>query len=112
MRPRPSGIPEAVPGRPGHPFGQAGTTGADGAGARVPMFTACMGVERATDTVERWRAAEAELVVSWRFTVLFRAGYSRTIAFELARQPDVDLHLATELLERGCPVATAREILL
>lgn len=71
-----------------------------------------MGAERATDTVEHRRDAEAELVVSWRFHVLLRAGYSRNVAFELARQPDVDLHLATALLERGCPVATAREILL
>jgi hypothetical protein len=76
------------------------------------MFTDCMGVERTTDATDRRWGAEAELVVSWRFNVLFRAGYSRNVAFELARQPDVDLHLATELLERGCPVATAREILL
>jgi hypothetical protein len=57
------------------------------------------------------RGADAELVLSWRFEVLFRAGYSRNQAFQLARE-DADLHLATELLERGCPIETAMEILL
>ena len=55
--------------------------------------------------------ADAALVLSWRFEVLFRAGYSRNQAFQLARE-DADLHLATELLERGCPVELAMDILL
>ena len=54
---------------------------------------------------------EAALVLSWRFEVLARAGYSRNQALLLARH-GVDLHMATELLERGCPVETALEILL
>jgi hypothetical protein len=57
------------------------------------------------------RGADAELVLSWRFEVLFRAGYSRNQAFLLARE-GVDLHRATELLEHGCPVEMAMEILL
>ncbi|HSL64057.1 MAG TPA: hypothetical protein VK874_05300 [Gaiellaceae bacterium] len=57
------------------------------------------------------RAAEEELVVSWRFEVLFRAGYTRNQAFLLARQ-GADLHQAVRLLQRGCPVETALEILL
>jgi hypothetical protein len=56
------------------------------------------------------RDADAALVLSWRFEVLFRAGYSRNQAFQLARE-DADLHLATQLLERGCPVELALEIL-
>jgi hypothetical protein len=55
--------------------------------------------------------ADAALVLSWRFEVLFRAGYSRNQAFQLARE-DADLHLAEELLEHGCPVELAMEILL
>ena len=55
--------------------------------------------------------ADAALVLSWRFEVLFRAGYSRNQAFQLARE-DADLHLAAELLEHGCPVELAMEILL
>lgn len=56
------------------------------------------------------RDAEAALVFSWRFQSLRRAGYPREDAFVLARTP-TDLHLATKLLERGCPPATAVEIL-
>jgi phosphoglycerate dehydrogenase-like enzyme len=63
------------------------------------------------ETAEREREAEAVLVLRWRFEVLFRAGYSRNQAILLARE-GVDLHRATALLERGCPVATALEILL
>ena len=55
--------------------------------------------------------ADAALVLSWRYEVLFRAGYSRNDAFQLARDK-VDLHLATELLERGCPAELALQILL
>ena len=39
-------------------------------------------------------------------------GMTRMSAAELAARADVDLHLATELLERGCPAATALRILL
>jgi hypothetical protein len=69
-----------------------------------------MAVER-WPTAEHEREADTALVLSWRFEVLFRAGYSRNQALLLARE-GVDLHRATALLERGCPVATALEILL
>jgi hypothetical protein len=58
-------------------------------------------VETEAERIERWRAAELE-----------RAGYDAADASELASRPYVDLHLAVELLERGCPVATALRILL
>ena len=61
--------------------------------------------------VELESDADAALVLSWRYEVLFRAGYSRDDAFQLARDK-VDLHLATELLERGCPAELALQILL
>jgi hypothetical protein len=51
--------------------------------------------------VERWRAEE-----------LLRAGYAPGAAQDLAARADVDLHLAIELLERGCPANVAVRILL
>ena len=58
-------------------------------------------VETETERIERWRAEELE-----------RAGYGPSDAAELAARVDVDLHLAVELLERGCPAGTAVRILL
>jgi hypothetical protein len=55
---------------------------------------------------------EAERVLLWREEELERAGYDRDTARRLAEAPGVDLHLATELLRRGCPEPTAVEILL
>jgi hypothetical protein len=54
---------------------------------------------------------EAERVVRWRVEALERAGYDHGSAAELAERPDVDLHRATALLESGCPVELAIEIL-
>jgi len=58
-------------------------------------------VETEAERIERWRAEELE-----------RAGYSSDEASELAPRPDVDLHHAVRLLERGCPTETALRILL
>jgi hypothetical protein len=58
-------------------------------------------VETELERVERWRAEE-----------LIRAGYDPAGAVELAARFDVDLHTATDLLERGCPVELALQILL
>jgi hypothetical protein len=58
-------------------------------------------VETEADRVERWRAEE-----------LMRAGYDPAGAVVLASRPDVDLHAATDLLERGCPAELALRILL
>ena len=55
---------------------------------------------------------EAERVLLWREEELERAGYDRDTARQLAEAPSVDLHLATELLRRGCPEPTAVAILL
>ncbi len=57
--------------------------------------------ETETERVERWRAGELE-----------RAGYAPDAAYQLALRPDVDLHLAVELVERGCAPDLAVEILL
>ena len=58
-------------------------------------------VETETEKVERWRAEALEKV-----------GYDIVSAHELAYRPDVDLHLAIELVERGCAPELALKILL
>ena len=55
---------------------------------------------------------QVDQVVSWRLTQLRRAGYPQREAVLLSRCADVDLHLAVELVERGCPVDVALRILL
>ena len=58
------------------------------------------------------REEEAERVRAWRLEELQRAGYERKMARTLAERADVDLHLATALLRRGCPLDTALRILI
>jgi hypothetical protein len=41
-----------------------------------------------------------------------RAGYDPASAHDLASRPDIDLHGAIALLERGCPADLAVQILL
>jgi hypothetical protein len=55
---------------------------------------------------------ESERIERWRVEELARAGYDADDAVELAGRSYVDLHLAVQLLERGCPPATALRILL
>ena len=62
--------------------------------------TATQVFENEQERVERWRAEELE-----------RAGYDAVSAHELASRSDVDLHRATQLLESGCSVELALEIL-
>ena len=50
-------------------------------------------------------------IYRWRFDQLVLAGYSEHSARELARNADVDLHRACDLLARGCPEETAFAIL-
>ena len=57
--------------------------------------------ETEQERVERWRADELE-----------RAGYPPDAASMLASRPDVDLHLAVELVERGCAPELAFRILV
>jgi hypothetical protein len=54
---------------------------------------------------------ERDDVVSWRIERLLAAGYDGESALVLALDRDVDLHAAVSLLERGCPVDTALQIL-
>ena len=54
---------------------------------------------------------EEEVVFRWRFDQLERAGYPGDAALELAGRNDIDLHLALNLVKRGCPVDLAFRIL-
>ena len=55
---------------------------------------------------------EIELVEQWRALSLARAGYDLESAAVLAASHEVDLHDAMRLLERGCSVDLALQILL
>ena len=58
-------------------------------------------VETESERIEQWRAEELE-----------RAGYEPRAAAQIAVRQDIDLHLAVDLLGRGCPPNLALEILL
>jgi len=55
---------------------------------------------------------EIEIVEQWRALSLARAGYDGESAAVLAASHEVDLHDAMRLLERGCSVDLALQILL
>ena len=55
---------------------------------------------------------EMERIERWRAEALERAGYEPRAAGKLAVRHDVDLHLAIDLLARGCPRDVALRILL
>jgi hypothetical protein len=55
---------------------------------------------------------EQQMIELWRSEELERAGYSHRAAERLAARHDVDLHLAVQLLERGCAPELALRILL
>lgn len=55
---------------------------------------------------------ELDRVECWRAEELVRAGYDPSDAVALAARHDIDLHLAVELVEHGCPYETAIDILI
>jgi hypothetical protein len=55
---------------------------------------------------------ELDRVEQWRLDSLARAGYDAESAAVLAASPEVDLHHAVSLLENGCSLALALQILL
>ena len=66
----------------------------------------------ATAEVEVWSVSEIDRIERWRHEALERAGYDAESAIVLAASHDVDLHDAVDLLERGCTVELALQILL
>jgi hypothetical protein len=55
---------------------------------------------------------EIDRIENWRHERLERAGYDPESALVLAASHDVDLHLAVGLLQRGCSIDLALQILL
>ena len=55
---------------------------------------------------------QIELVEQWRAQSLARVGYDLEAAAVIAASHEVDLHLAMRLVESGCPVDLALQILL
>jgi hypothetical protein len=62
--------------------------------------------------VEEIVETEQERVERWRSDELMRAGFDPASAVALAARPDIDLHRATELVDRGCSPELALQILL
>ena len=68
--------------------------------------------EMSTAELQHLPDLEIELVERWRAHSLVRAGYDLESAAVLAASHEVDLHYAVGLLERGCSVDLALQILL
>jgi hypothetical protein len=56
--------------------------------------------------------SELDLVEQWRLQALERAGYDSESAAVIAASHEIDLHSAVGLLERGCTIDLALQILL
>jgi len=65
-----------------------------------------------TPTALARSVTQHDSVRRWRLEALVRAGYRPWDALVLSGRPDIDLHLALDLLKKGCPVETAVRILL
>lgn len=55
---------------------------------------------------------EAERITRWRAGELERVGYDHDSATSIAERLDIDLHLATDLIEQGCAPELALRILI
>jgi hypothetical protein len=62
--------------------------------------------------LEQLDETEEREILNWRYEQLRHAGYERREARLLARDLEVDLHQAVDLLRRGCPNELALLILL
>ena len=62
--------------------------------------------------LETMYSSEIDRIERWRHDELERAGYDPESAFVLAASHDIDLHEAVNLLNRGCTVDLALQILL
>jgi hypothetical protein len=66
----------------------------------------------ATIQTEVLEGAESALIRGWRREALERGGYDQQVAMKLAEHDEVDLHVAVDLLHRGCSQKLAARILL
>jgi hypothetical protein len=62
--------------------------------------------------VETYIETETERVERWRMEELLRVGFDLESATLLASELEIDLHGATDMVERGCPPELAARILL
>ena len=62
--------------------------------------------------LETMYSSEIDRIEQWRHEELERAGYDPQSALVLAASHDVDLHHAVNLLNKGCTVDLALQILL
>ena len=81
-------------------------------GLPVVRVRACAQASAMTPVELAERITESDSVRHWRLEELERAGYTPLDALVLSGRPDIDLHLAVEMLEQGCPTETAMRILL
>lgn len=58
-----------------------------------------------------WPVAKTADVTAWRRRRLLESGFEESMATRLADTPGVDLHALLNLVDRGCPPATAIRIL-
>ena len=58
------------------------------------------------------KATAGNAVRSWRLEELVRVGYDPCDALVLSGRPGIDLHVAIDLVKRGCPPRTAVRILV
>ncbi|HWJ32895.1 MAG TPA: hypothetical protein VNR59_11190 [Gaiellaceae bacterium] len=58
-----------------------------------------------------FQETEQEIVERWRAQELERAGFPEDVATEFAMRTDVDLHVAIDLIRRGCTPDLAAQIL-
>ncbi len=65
----------------------------------------------AAETVQR-DDTEIERIEAWRAHALERAGFEQAAAAELAGRHYVDVHVAADLLRKGCPPDLALRIQL
>ena len=96
----------AIPPERGRPIRPSGRIG----GVR-PIPDAKGGGMSAAE-LELAPVSERDRIEQWRHEALARAGYGPEAAIVLAASHDVDLHDAVSLLQRGCTVELALQILL
>ena len=97
-------FPETNPVKRGHPIGPYDRIQSDPKSLKEAMMSAAELQERPD--------VQIELVEQWRAQSLARVGYDLESATVLAASHEVDLHLAMRLVESGCPVDLALQILL
>ena len=79
---------------------------------RVTPIPTAKGGGMSAAELETMYSSEIDRIEQWRHEELERAGYDPQSALVLAASHDIDLHHAVNLLDRGCTVDLALQILL